>query len=428
MSDNFEHTQSYYAASRNSAALRPILQGAVSCDVAVIGGGFTGLSTALALAEKGYKVALVESRLIGWGASGRNGGQALNGLGAGREKTESIAGMNTAKIAWDITVEAVNLIKQRIKKYSIECDWRDGHVFAAVKASHLPEMIKDAEILAKDYGYDQQSIIKAADMKAHINSERYCGGIFDAGCGHFHPLNYVLGLAKAAENLGVVIYEKTKAIRLTTNNKPVVYTEHGELRCNYIVLAANTDIKSLSEKLAHNIMPAGTFMLATEVLGRQVVNDLMPSDACVCDSNFVLDYFRRSADHRILFGGGVSYSATTPPALSLIMQHRLSKSFPQLATSKIDYVWSGLVDITMNRLPDFGRINKHIYYAQGFSGHGVALTGMAGQLIADAVAGSAERLDIIAKIPHIPFPGGTMLRMPLLVLGMLWYRLRDLLS
>ncbi|MCF4164287.1 FAD-binding oxidoreductase [Zavarzinia compransoris] len=419
---------SYYVASRNPGPRRHGLAGRVSTDVCVVGGGYAGLSAALELAERGFHVTLLEAALVGFGASGRNGGQMLNGLNPGVAAVEKLAGETASRAIWDMTVEATDIVRRRIQRHAIACDWRPGYVHAATKPSHFKAMVEDAEMMAARYGYHDQTVLDRAALAAHVVSERYHGGVFDHGGGHLHPLNYALGLAEAAETAGVVIHEDSRVTEIQEGPRPLVRTAHGEVDCAHVVLAANAYVGDLRPRLARTIMPVATFIIATEPLGAEVVNRLMPSNPCVSDSNFVLDYFRRSADHRILFGGGASYSGRTGPHEPMVMRGKMAKTFPELRDVKVEHFWGGLVDITANRLPDFGRLGDNLWYLQGFSGHGIALTNLAGKLVAEAVAGDAGRFDVFARLKHRPFPGGPLLRTPLLMAAMMWFRLRDLLS
>ncbi|PWR19867.1 NAD(P)/FAD-dependent oxidoreductase [Zavarzinia compransoris] len=417
---------SYYVASRNPAPRRPALAGQVTTDVCVIGGGFTGLAAALELAERGFRVTLLEAERIGFGASGRNGGQMLNGLNPGVAAIERLAGETAARALWDMTVEATEIVRQRIARHGIACDWQPGFVHAATKPSHFAAMAEDAAMMAAKYGYRQMTVLDRAALAGHVVSDRFHGGVLDEGCGHLHPLNYALGLAEAAA--GVALHEQSRVIEIREGTRPQVRTADGIVDCGHVVLAVNAYVGRLRPRLARTIMPVATFIIATEPLGADTAARLMPSNPCVSDSNFVLDYFRRSADHRMLFGGGASYSGRTGPHEAMVMRAKMARTFPELKGVKVDYFWGGLVDITVNRLPDFGRIGDNLWYAQGFSGHGIALTNLAGRLLAEAVAGDAGRFDVFARLPHAPFPGGRLLRTPLLMAAMMWFRLRDLLS
>lgn len=424
---------SYYTASANAQPNYPRLEGDVVVDVCVVGAGLAGLSAAIELAERGYSVLLLEAETVGWGASGRNGGQIIAGLACEQSVIEKSLGFDAARQAWDVTIEALDLVRKRVKRFDIECDLVDGFLGLAVgerKGAALREWYED---MAKRYHYDDDTEwIEPTALRQWIDSPRFHSGYHDRRSGHLHPLNYTLGLARAAETLGVRICEHSPVRSMTPGEPAQLRTDSGSVKARFVVLAGNMYLPEvapeLAPALARRIMPVGTYIVGTEPIDPVLAASLIPSKSAVCDSNFVLDYFRFSANNRMLFGGRVSYSTMTPPNLKGDMQKRMAMVFPQLADVKVEYSWGGFVDITMNRAPDFGRVAPNVYYLQGFSGHGVALTGMAGKLVAEAICGQAERLDLMARIPHHDFPGGKLLRTPALVLGMAWYRLRDALG
>jgi len=424
---------SYYTASANALTHYHRLEGDTVVDVCVVGAGLAGLSAAIELADRGYSVLVLESETVGWGASGRNGGQIIAGLACDQSVIEQAIGMDGAREVWNTTLEALDLVRARIKRFDIKCDLVDGFLGVAVgerKGAALHEWYED---MAKRYHYDADTEwIEPNNLHRWIDSPRFHSGYHDRRSGHLHPLNYTLGLARGAESLGVRICEHTPVRTMSRGEPARLTTDSGSVQARFVVLAGNMYLPEvapkLAPKLARRIMPVGTYIIGTEPIDPVLVNKLIPSKSAICDSNFVLDYFRFSADHRLLFGGRVSYSTMTPPNLKADMQKRMKLVFPQVAASKVEYSWGGFVDITMNRAPDFGRLASNVYYLQGFSGHGVALTGMAGKLVAESIGGQAERLDLMARIPHHDFIGGKLLRTPALVLGMLWYRLRDALG
>jgi gamma-glutamylputrescine oxidase len=423
-----EHVHSYYAASANASPLRGALQGDVTADVCVVGGGIAGCSTALNLAERGYRVVLLEGQRIAWGASGRSGGQAIFGYAAGQDKLIAQVGRATARRMFDLTVEALDVLRERVARHSIDCDLNWGQMHVAIKPRHETELRAWSEELARDYGYASLRWLDRHEVRAMVASERYIGGLLDSRSGHLHPLNYTLGLARAAEAAGVQIFEGSRVVSLEHGDVATVSTGQGRVRARYVALCCNAYVDdALSPKLRARIMPVGTYIVATEPLGQARIESLMRDNVAITDINWVLDYFRRSADHRLLFGGRVSYSGLDPLNTERATRARMIKVFPQLADVKIEYAWGGYVDITMSRAPDFGRLAPNVYYLQGFSGHGIALTGMAGKLVAEAIAGQAERFDLFTKLEHRNFPGGRLLRTPALVLAMLWFRLKDLL-
>ena len=424
---------SWYVASAPRTEHWPALGTDIDTDVCVIGGGLAGLSAALDLRTRGYRVAVLEAREMGWGASGRNGGQALVGLACDIEVIERQLGFDDARRVWDTTLEALDLIHERRSKHRIECDWQSGYLSVAVSERKTRDLHAWCEQIAQRYGFAQMRPFGADEVQDRIASPRFAGGAFDPVSGHLHPLKYTLGLASAAAQAGAALYEHTAAVRIERGAAPVVHTRAadgsaGLVRCRHVLLAGNVYSEELVPEISTRIMPVGTYIVASAPVGAERARALIPSRAAVCDTNFVLDYFRFSHDDRMLFGGRVSYSTVTPMNLAESMRRRMCAVFPQLADVPIDHAWGGFVDITMNRAPDFGRIGDNLWYLQGFSGHGLALTGMAGRLAAEAIAGQSERFDVYARLRHHAFPGGRLLRTPALVLAMAWYRLRDLLG
>ncbi|MEN2428229.1 NAD(P)/FAD-dependent oxidoreductase [Chromobacterium vaccinii] len=419
------HPPSYYAATAHAWDPQPPLRGEASCDVCVVGGGLAGLSAALNLREKGFSVILLEGSHVGFGASGRNGGQVIAGYAGDIDSIRSQVGEDAAKALWDMSVEAVEIIDERVRRHDIQCDWQRGYVSAAVKPRHLRELEDWQREAEERYDYDGMQLWDRDALRGKLASERYQGGLFDPRSGHLHPLNYTLGLARAALAAGVAIHEQTPALSIEQGDAPKAHTEHGVVRCRQLVLACNSYIGALAPQLERRIMPAGTYVIATEPLGEERARALIADNMAVCDTNFVLDYYRLSGDHRLLFGGKVSYSGHEPRDLAGSMRADMLRVFPQLADVGIDYAWGGFCDITVNRAPDFGRLSGNVYYLQGFSGHGVNITGLAGKVVAEAIAGTSSRLDLFAKIRHRDFPGGKLLRTPALVLGMAYYRIRD---
>lgn len=419
---------SWYWASLPAQPARTALRGNAACDVGVVGGGIAGLSAALHLAERGYRVRLLEAELIGWGASGRSGAQAIFGVAAGQDKLAQLIGAADARRIWDMSLEALALQRQLISRHGIDCDYVAGQLHVAIKPRQVQELRAWHEDLRQNYGYDSVSLLDRAATGELVASERYLAGLHDSNSGHLHPLKYVRGLAAAAERAGVVIHEQSRVLRHQRRDGQLqLLTTEGTLDCRQVVFAGNAWLAGTVPALQQRIMPVGTYIVATEPLGEAMARTLLPRNTAVTDINWVLDYFRRSADHRLLFGGRVSYSGLDPFNTAAATRARMVKVFPQLEKAAIEYSWGGYVDITLNRAPDFGRLGPDVYYLQGFSGHGIALTGLAGKLVAEAIAGEAERFDVFSRIPHRRFPGGALLRRPALVLAMLYYRLRDLL-
>ncbi|WOB10802.1 FAD-binding oxidoreductase [Piscinibacter gummiphilus] len=417
---------SYYDATAARPTPQPPLQGDLACDVAIVGAGLAGLSAAIELADRGYRVAVLEARQVGTGASGRNGGQAIAGLACDLSTIEAQLGDADARMVWNTTLEALDLIAQRSARFGIECEWQPGYLSLAVSARKGRALQDWLEQMQRRHGYDT-TWIAPAEISRWIDSPCFHSGYHDPRSGHLNPLKYTLGLARAARELGVQIHEGTPVTAITPGSTVRLHTPHGDVHAAHVLLAGNVYLQGLAPALADRIMPVGTYIIASEPLDPALLQRLIPSRSAVCDTNFVLDYFRPTADHRMLYGGRVSYSTATPANLAASMQRRMAQTFPQLANARVAHAWGGFVDITMNRAPDFGRLHPNVYYLQGFSGHGVALTGLAGRLVAEAIAGQAERFDVYARLKHRPFPGGRLLRTPALVLGMAYYRLRDLL-
>jgi gamma-glutamylputrescine oxidase len=422
---------SYYAATAHPAPERPALAGTIECDVCVVGGGIAGCSAALHLAERGYRVVLLEGESIGWGASGRSGAQALYGVAAGHWKLSRLIGERDARLVWDVTVEGLTLIRELIRKHGIDCDWRDGHMQVAMKPRHDAEIREEIEMLHSQLDYSSARYMPRDEVRSIVPSERYISALYDPNCGHLHPLNYTLGLAAAAERNGALVFEHSRALSWKGGSSAgpptVVRTAGGEVRAKYVVLCGNVYLGQTAPDLVSKIMAVSTYIVATERLGEERAAALVKNNAGVVDSNWVVDYFRRSADHRLLFGGRANYSGLSHFDGAEATRERMVSVFPQLADVKIQYAWGGAVDITLNRAPDFGRLAPDVFYLQGFSGHGLTLTGIAGKLVAEAIAGTAERFDVFARIPHRGFPGGMAMRRPMLVLAMLYYRIRDML-
>ncbi len=419
-----EHAASYYAASANPSPEHPVLRGEARCDACIVGAGFTGLSAALHLAERGYSVIVLEAARVGWGASGRNGGQVIVGFAQGMSRVEKRAGSEHARRLWQMSLEAVAIVHERVARHGIRCDLKPGYLLAAHKRGDLRWMAAEVAKLSDEYGYAEARLVSRGEIAEMVATKRYHGAMLDTRSGHLHPLNYALGLAAAAAAAGARVFEGSRVVRLDAGGEPAAHTAEGVVRARHVLLCANAYLGRLAPSIAHRIMPVGTFIAATEPLGEERARALIRDDVAVCDSKFVLDYYRLSADHRLLFGGGVSYSGRVPRRLAASQRRRMLRTFPQLAEVAIDYAWGGDVAITTDRLPHFGRHGPSVFFAHGYSGQGVALAQLGGRLLAEAVAGTAERFDVFARLEHKAFPGGPW-RMPALVLATLYFRLRD---
>lgn len=427
MRHTYPAAESYYAASVPPLAARAPLRGAVQADVVVVGAGIAGCSAALHLAQRGLRVVLLEARFVGYGASGRSGGQAIFGLAAPQRTLVDQVGRAAARQLFDLSVEALDLTQTLIREHHIECDYHPNHVHTATKPRQVAELREWEQELHEDYGYSSARFLDATALEEHVRSARYQAGLLDPRSGHLHPLKYTRGLAAAASAAGVTLYENSPVTHYVDGPQVTVHTAAGVVRCAQLVLCANAYVGALAPILGRRIMGVGTYIIATAPLQRARLEQLLPSNAAVADLNWILDYFRRSDDDRLLFGGRVSYSSIQPRQLAESMRRRMVRVFPSLADAVVQYAWGGYIDITFSRAPNFGRLARNVFYLQGFSGHGIALTGLAGRLVAEAIVGTAERFDVFARIPHRDFPGGALLRRPSLMLAMLYYRIRDLL-
>lgn len=415
---------SYYLASANKSATGPSLIGDEVADICIIGAGYTGLSSALHLAEKGYKVTVVEAETVGFGASGRNGGHVGIGQRQDQQYLEKAFGPEIATILWHMSLEAVDTVKDLIQKHKIKCDLKHGNVHFAHRAKYNHELEEEVAFLHDRYDFDQMDYVPKERLSEVIDSDAYHGAVVDRASKHLHPLNYLLGLAAAAVKAGVVIYENSK-VTSYAGTPVVVKTIGGQITANEVILACNGYIDKLEPKINGYIMPINNFILATEPLTDDLVAQIAPLDTSMSDSRFVINYWKLSGDNRLIFGGGENYRRGYPSDIKKFVRKYMLQVYPQLASTRIDYGWGGTVAITMNRLPHFGRVQDNIWYMQGYSGHGVPTATFAGKLIAEAIGGKLERFDLMANLPTRKFPGGTLLRWPGMVAGMLYYSLRD---
>ena len=418
------YPQSYYAASANPVPERPELNGEVETDVCIVGAGYTGLSTAIALLESGFKVSIVEAAKVGFGASGRNGGQIVNSYSRDIDVIERSVGPKQAKLLGDMAFEGGRIIRERIAKYNIQCDLKDGGVFAANTPKHMKHLESQKKLWER-YGHTQLELMDAKRIREVVDSDAYVGGMLDMSGGHIHPLNLALGEAAAVESLDGVIYEQSPAIRIDRGANPIVHTPNGRIKAKFVVVAGNAYLGNLIPELSAKSMPCGTQVITTEPLSAELAKSLLPQDYCVEDCNYLLDYYRLTSDKRLIFGGGVVYGARDPANIEAIIRPKMLKAFPQLKDVKIDYAWTGNFLLTLSRLPQVGRLGDNIYYSQGCSGHGVTYTHLAGKVLAEALRGQAERFDAFADLPHYPFPGGRLFQVPFSALGAWYYTLRD---
>ncbi|MES2354455.1 MAG: FAD-binding oxidoreductase [Pseudomonadota bacterium] len=418
------HAPSYYASSANPSPYRPELHGETTADVCIIGAGYTGLSAGLHLAEAGFKVVILEAAQVGWGASGRNGGQIVHSYSRDIDVIERRYGSELGQTLGGMAFEGAKIIRERVAKYNIQCDLVDGGVFAAITKKQLGHL-ESQKALWERYGNTSLKMLDAAETQKIVNTDRYVGALLDMSGGHFHPLNLALGEAAAFEANGGIIYENSKVIRIEEGPSPIIWTKkHGRVKAKYVIVAGNAYLGNLVPKLASMSMPCGTQVIATEPLGK-LADEIIPSNYCVEDCNFLLDYFRLSADKRLLYGGGVIYGARDPDHVESIVRPQMLKTFPQLKDVDIDYAWTGNFLLTMSRLPEVGRIGSNIFYSQGCSGHGITYTHLAGRLLSEVIQGQSSRFDAFEKLPHYPFPGGRWFRVPLTAMGAWYYDLRD---
>ncbi|UST93448.1 NAD(P)/FAD-dependent oxidoreductase [Pseudomonas siliginis] len=420
-----QHVNSYYAATRNEVIDFPVLEEALDCDVCIIGAGYTGLSSALFLSEAGYKVTVLEAAKVGYGASGRNGGQLVNSYSRDVDVIEERYGDKTAEILGSMIFEGADIIRSRIKDYDIKCDYRPGGIFAAMNKKQLNGLAEQKRNWER-YGNRNLKMLDAADIRREVGSDAYVGGLLDMQGGHVHPLNLALGEAAAIVRLGGKIYEQSAAVEITYGEPISVRTAKGLVRAKYLLIAGNAYLpQGLDNRVTAKSMPCGSQIVVTEPLTEQQARSLITSNYCVEDCNYLLDYYRLTADNRLLYGGGVVYGAREPDDIEQLIRPKILKTFPQLKDVKIDYRWTGNFLLTMSRMPQFGRIEKNAYYMQGYSGHGVTCSHLAGKLISEMIRGDAERFNAFASLPHMPMLGGRTFSAPLTALGAVYYSLRD---
>jgi glycine/D-amino acid oxidase-like deaminating enzyme len=417
------HTGSYYAATVNHVTDFAPLNGAQEADVCVVGAGFTGVSTALHLAERGYKVHVVEANRVGWGASGRNGGQIIGGI-AGEKNIARHHGRDVEELFSELRWAGHEIIRERVDKYGIQCDLKPGYLDVAIKQRHLRDFEADYERLEKAGFPHELRLLSREETQETIGTDAYLGALLNMGNGHLHPLNLCIGEAMAAVSLGATIYEQSPVTRIEKGARPRVVTEHGSVTADAVVLAGNA-YHFLEKKLRGIMFPVNSFIIATEPLSDDVVATINPQDLAICDPNFVLQYFRLSADKRLLFGARLNYFGDDPDYIMQRHRRKMAKLYPQLADVRLDYAWGGTIGVTLNRVPLLGRIAPNVFYSQGYSGHGVNVTHLAGRIMADAVGGTLEQFDLFADVKPLVIPGAHTFSRPMVALGVLYYQIKD---
>lgn len=418
------YPDSWYAATTTPLAAFPPLRGEVKADVCVIGAGYTGLSAALHLAQAGRRVVVLDAQRVGFGASGRNGGQLGSGQRVDQTDLEKMLGDGPARAMWDLAEDAKALVKSLVVEHDIDCHLTPGVAHTASSISDVRDLHAYAEHLNTRYGYDQVETLDARACHALCPSPDYKGGVLDMGAAHLHPLAFAIGLASASLKAGVQIHERSRVHRIDEGAPATVYTDAGRVVADHVVLACNGYLSSLNQRVAARVMPINNFIVATEPLGADV-DRVLTRDVAVADSRFVVNYFRLSHDGRLLFGGGESYGYRFPRDIAATVRKPMSVVFPHLRDVKIDYAWGGTLAITMKRFPYLTRLGANMLSASGYSGHGVGTATHAGKLMADAIVGESDGFDTMATVPTPSFPGAGGLRTPLLALAMTWYAMRD---
>ena len=421
---NQEHTNSYYAATVIEKTEYPTLVGSESVDICIVGGGFTGVATALSLIERGYSVAVLEANRIGWGASGRNGGQLINGM-SGLEKVRKKHQGAIDDLIWEMRWRGNDIIRSRVEKFKIPCDLKNGFVEAATKPSHLAYFAEShQERVQRNFPYEFE-IWDRDETQNNLGTEAYHGAFACHRDGHVHPLNLCIGEAQAAHSLGAKIFEHSSVTNITHGQRPIVHTSSGNISCDAVVIGGNAYGHLEPKNLSNLVFPAGSYIIATEPLPDKLVDEINPKDVAVCNTNEVVDYFRLSADKRLLYGAACNYSGRDPSSIRSYIRPAMLRVYPQLKDIKIDFEWGGMIGIVLNRIPTVGRFNNNIYYCQGYSGHGVCPTHLMGDILADAISGTMERFDIFANMKHFRIPGSRWFGNQMIALGMLYYKMKD---
>ena len=419
-----EHAGSYYAATVNGATDYPALAGSETADVCIVGAGFTGVATALTLAERGYSVAVVEANRVGWGASGRNGGQLIHGM-RGLDKIEEKHGSTIADLLWDMRWRGNDIVRERIEKYAIDCDLKDGYVEVAMKPGQVADIeMAAAERAVRNFPY-RYEVWDRQQTREKLGTDAFYGGFACFRDGHLHPLNLCIGEAGAAAALGVRIFEQSPVIDIEHGKRPKVVTANGQVSADAVVLAGNAYSRLEPKQLSNLVFPAGSYIIATEPLPQALADEINPEDVAVCDLNTIVDYYRLSADRRLLYGGACNYSGRDPANIEAYIRPRMERIYPRLKGIRIDFEWGGKIGVVLNRVIAVGRIAGNVYYCQGYSGHGVCGTHLMGEVMADAIVGTMERFDLFAGMKPIRVPGTRSVGNQLIALGMLYYRLKD---
>ncbi len=422
------HPPSWYAATADLLPEQPALRGSVTADVAIVGAGYTGLSAALHLAERGLSVVVLEGGRIASGASGRNGGQIHSGQRRDVDYLEGAVGKDDTRKLWALAEEAKALVRDLVTRHAIACDLADGLIIADHKPNYVPMTQAYVRRLRDDYGYDRIDLLDRAQLRALVGSDGYYGGMIDHGAGHLHPLNFALGLARAALAAGARIHEGTRAVRFRENGAGggvTVETDGGgSVKADMLLLCGNGLMDGLDGRVDTHVMPINNYIAVTEPLGARA-REIISNGAAVADSRFVVNYFRMTPDGRLLFGGGENYRRTLREDVKSFVRPFMLRIFPQLADARLDYAWGGTLGITMTRLPFVQRLSSQVLVSAGYSGQGVALAPLYGKILAEAVAGQVGRFDLLSRLPVPTFVGGTLLRYPLMVAGLTYYALRD---
>ena len=419
------HTNSYYANSIKEETNYPVLEEELTTDICIVGGGFSGVSAGLHLSELGYKVVIIEANKIGWGATGRNGGEIIGGF-SGDDIMQKKYDTKYTDMLWNMRWEGNDIIRKRVENYNIDCDLKWGYLDVAIKKRHIQDLKFSYEDM-QNHNYPHQiSLLTGDETKNLIGTNEYIGGLLNMGNGHVHSLNLCIGEAKAAESLGTLIYEKSPVVRIEKNNKPKIYTSKGSVSANSLLLTGNA-YHHFEKKMQNFIIPVNSFVIATEPLSNEIISKINPQDLAVCDPNYILEYFRLTGDKRLLFGTRLNYHGNDEDFIKKELRKKMLRIYPDLSNVKIDYGWTGKIAVTVNRIPQIGKLTSNIYYSQGYSGHGVNMTHLAGKLISEAISGTMERFDLFNSIRPVSIPGTYFLRRPLLSLGVMLYKIKDLL-